>query len=79
MAKAVTLKLVVIDPNDVFDDLQSGVEKVLMTGADLIIVDKNIDEFEFDFDDDAPYNYAWCSYEDAVSALYEQVKEQEHE
>lgn len=80
MAKAITLKMVVIDPNGVSDDLLNDVETVLEE-SDFLIIDKDIDEFEFEFDEDAPYNFSFCSYEDAVSALYEQEdgEEQEHE
>lgn len=80
MAKAITLKMLVIDANDIFTDLKQGIENILEE-SDLIVVDKDVDEFEFEFNDDAPYNFSFCSYEDAVSALYEQEdrEEQEHE
>ena len=67
MAKAVELRLLVIDANDMYNDLQFAVEETL-GDADLIAQSEKKREWEFDFDDEAEYNRS-CSIDVAVKAL----------
>ena len=80
MASAVALKILVIDPNGCTSgDLQEEVELLFGNKTDYMLIDKNIDEWEFEFDDGAPYNMYGCSYERAIETLYEQENEHEQE